>query len=166
MSETKGTHHLRLVGEPPTAAPDQLSLPFVEDAFMIMLANVTNAPEQGFMRLLQRVYPNVVVDLRIVPRFDFGRLTRKIVFRHFEEISARYHDLTYTLGAKDHRDAILNPAFVAGPLGEILAKAPQPRRVLLLLDDDRALLNSLRVLPERLTSQPRGGWQIRESTDL
>ena len=168
MSDTR-QKHLRVVGEPPEPSPaamGQLQLPFVQDTFVIILADVTNAPEQEFLRLLESVRPDAVVDLRVVPRFDFGRLSRKAVFRIFEEIPAQYYDLPYSIGVTDRHHALLNPVFVAEPLTKLLARTPQAQRVIMLLDDAAALDSSLRVLPDQLRSQPRGGWQVRNFADL
>lgn len=168
MSE-RSQNHLRVVDElqaPIHAREEQLSFSFEPNAFVMILANISNIPEQGFLQLLRRVSPDAVVDLRVVPRFDFGRLSRRVVFRMFEDLSARYHDLPHSIGAKGHRDALLNPESIAAPLAEFLAMAPCSRRALVLLNDAAALDNSLRVLPMRLQPQPKGGWQVRAFTDL
>jgi hypothetical protein len=168
MNERSQTH-LRIVDErqaPSHAKQGQLSFGFEPDTFVMTLANISNIPEQDFLQLLRRVSPDAVVDLRVVPRFDFGRLSRRAVFRMFEDLSARYHDLPHSIGAKGHRDARLNPEFVAAPLGEFLARAPCSRRALVLLNDAAALDHSLRVLPERLQPQPRGGWHVRAFADF
>lgn len=168
MSE-RSHNHLRIVDElqvPSDPQQGQLSFGFEPDTFVMTLANISNIPEQVFLRLLRCVSPDAVVDLRVVPRVDFGRLSRRAVFRMFEDLSARYHDLPHSIGAKGHRDALLNPESIAAPLAEFLARAPRSRRALVLLNDAAALDNSLRVLPMRLHPQPKGGWRVRAFTDL
>ena len=163
MSSLKSLH-LRLVGdEGPSAVPEsrgQLSFSFAADRFILVLADITNASEQGFLELLERQRPDVVIELRAVPRFDFGRLNRKIVFEKFEEMNARYDDLIYTLHATSDHDAGLNPVFLARPLSEILRRVPRPQRALVLLDDPKIIELSMEVLPQRLGSKPR--WHVRQ----
>jgi len=156
--------HLRLVEEDhssPTVPESrgQLSFSFDDDNFVLVLADITDASEQGFLDLLDRLHPDVVIELRTVPRFDFGRLSRKVVFRKFDEMNARYDDLIYTLRATSEHDAGLNPVFLARPLSEILHSTPRPQRALVLLDDPKILELSMEVLPNRLGSEPR--WNVR-----
>jgi hypothetical protein len=155
--------HLRLVeGEPrplPSEPKGQLSFSFAADPFVLVLVDLTDASEGEFIELLERVRPDAVIELRKVPRFDFGRLNRKIVFRMFDEMKARYHDLIYDLRATAAHDAGLNPAFLAHPLAEILQADPRPERALVLLDDPKMLDLSLEILPSRLETEPR--WQVR-----
>jgi hypothetical protein len=155
--------HLRLI--PSELRPDQpepqgqLSLPFASDCSVLVLVDLTNASENEFLRVLEQVRPDAVIELRAVPRFDFGRLNRKAVFRKFDEMHARYHDLIYSLRATAPHDAGLNPAFVASPLAEILKAHPRPQRALVLLDDPKMLDLSLEVLPSRLQTEPP--WEVR-----
>jgi hypothetical protein len=163
--------HLRVVDPPPSPQQDargQLPLPFVEDKFVLVLAHVTNVSEQSFLWLLQEVKPDTVVDLRLVPRFDFGRLNRKRAFHLFAEMSARYYDLSHDLGISDSHDASLNPAFFAEPLDRIVSGRPRAQRVLLFLGDAGLLARSLEVLPTRLSTPAQGRWQVRgfERADL
>lgn len=158
--------HLRLVApKPQPRDAEQLSLPFGP---LIVVADVTNAPEQDFLRLLKHVNPDIIIDLRVVPRFDFGRLNRKTVFRMFASIPARYYDLPYDLGISDRRDASLNPVFLADPIDALLHKTPYPQRVILLLDDPIALTSSLEILPTRLSASQHGvsRWALRNFAEL
>jgi hypothetical protein len=155
--------HLRLVEDErppaPSEAKGQLSFSFAADPFVLVLVDITDVSEREFLEVLERVRPDVVIELRTVPRFDFGRLNRKIVFRMFDEIKARYYDLIYTLRATTAHHAGLNPVFLARPLAEILQANPRPQRALVLLDDPKTLDLSLEILPGRLETEPR--WQVR-----
>lgn len=161
--------HLRIVTAPaPQPAPrGQLTLPLYENSVLV-LAHVTNVPEQSFLWLLAETKPDTIVDLRIVPRFDFGRLNRKAAFRLFAEMSARYYDLTHDLGISEHNDAARNPAFFAKQVDQLVSRAPRAQRVLMLLDDAGLLDSSLKVLPTQLTAPPEGSWCVRgfERADL
>lgn len=166
MSDPSGPdrRHLRIVDppeDPPQVEREQLALPFLEQEFILVLAHVTNVAEQAFLWLLREVKPDTVVDLRLVPRFDFGRLNRKTVFRLFAELSARYHDLPHDLEISDRHDASFNPAFLAEQLDLIVSRSPRAHRVLVFLDDARLLDSSLKVLPTRLSAPPEGRWRVR-----
>ncbi len=163
--------HLRVVAavsESHQSPRGQLALPLFDNASLIMLAHVTNVPEQAFLRLLDEAKPDRIIDLRLVPRFDFGRLNRKSVFRLFAEMAASYHDLPHELGVTSRNDALLNPALFAEQLNRIVSRAPQAHRVLVFLDNARMLDNSAKVLPTRLSTPPEGSWRLRcfESADL
>jgi hypothetical protein len=150
--------HLRLIErEPrPASSEPQGQLAF---SFVLVLVDLTNASEAEFLRILEQARPDAVIELRKVPRFDFGRLNRKLVFRMFDEMKARYHDLIYSLRVTSAHDAGLNPAFVARPLAEILQAEPRPQRALVLLDDPKTLDLSLEILPGRLETERC--WQVR-----
>lgn len=156
--------HLRVVAPPAAQQRDargQLEFPFFENTSVLVLAHVTNVPEQAFLWLLHEAKPDTVVDLRLVPRFDFGRLNRKAAFRLFADLSARYYDLTHDLGISDRHDASLNPAFFAQHVDLIVSRTPRAQRVLIFLDDAALLDSSLKVLPTRLSAPPQGRWRVR-----
>ncbi len=167
--------HLQLVGPPPPAIEEvdsdegQLAFSFEQSTLVMILVDLTNASEAEFLYALDHVQPDIVVDLRVVPRFDFGRLNRPVVFRMFEGMSARYYDLAHTLGAENAHSARLNPAFVAEPLAKILQGSPSSRRVLVLLSDAKILDHSLEVFPQRMPGPPKGGtaggWKISRLAD-
>lgn len=165
--------HLRLVDVSETTGDEgakdsgQLSFSFEHDALVMVLVDLTNASEAEFRRALDLVRPDVVVDLRMVPRFDFGRLNRLIAFRMFERLSASYHDLLHVLGVKGPQSALQNPVFVAGPLAKILETSPRSSRVLVLLDDAAVLDRSLEIFPQKMPARAKdGGWRVRRLADL
>lgn len=157
--------HLRIVERAPETsaerATEQLSFMFARDGHAMYFASVENATEGDFLEFLEVSEPDVVLDLRIVPRFDFGRLSRKSVFRIFEEMSIRYYDIPCRVGATDFNDVALNPMFLIEPLAEILRGRPDVRSLLILLDDGKALDISMAVLPPRLRPKPKGEWCVR-----
>jgi len=53
--------------------------------------------EREFVDLVETARPSFVIDLRVVPRFDVGRLTRDRAFDLFEAIGTRCLDLTGVL---------------------------------------------------------------------
>jgi hypothetical protein len=66
----------------------------------------------SFVEIIERVHPRAIIDLRIIPRFDYDGFNRRTVFDFFESVGSSYFDFTGDVGVKDDRDAKLNPAFV------------------------------------------------------
>jgi hypothetical protein len=63
--------------------------------------------EREFVALLQDAKPSFVIDLRVVPRFDVGRMNRDRVFDLFEAQHIRYVDLTGILvSGASHKDVM------------------------------------------------------------
>jgi len=50
--------------------------------------------EDEFLKALEIAKPGVVMELRNTPRFDIGRLNRRIVFQCFDAEHSKYLDLT------------------------------------------------------------------------
>lgn len=50
--------------------------------------------EREFVALLENARPGFVIDLRVVPRFDVGRLNRGRAFDLFDAVGSKYMDLT------------------------------------------------------------------------
>ncbi len=63
--------------------------------------------EREFVSLLQNARPSFVIDLRIVPRFDVGRLNRDRAFDLFESMNTRYIDLTGILMSGATREDVM-----------------------------------------------------------
>jgi hypothetical protein len=63
--------------------------------------------EDEFKKTLQFAKPGTVVELRSTPRFDIGKLNRKIVFDCFDKEHATYLDLTSKVAhATDSADLV------------------------------------------------------------
>lgn len=58
------------------------------------------------------VFPAIVFDIRVSPRFDYKGLSRNAVFELFHQTRASYFDLSGELGVTNRLDARLNPVFV------------------------------------------------------
>lgn len=148
----KTRHLLRLVSPPQPEVHDpavQLDLfGGRRTAFVLFTANLS---EQGFLEALGEARAECVVDARTFPRFDFGRLTRRQVFAHFEQDRTTYK--TWLAPSKD--EAIL-PILIA-------AKDPKAGRRLsrlLVLCDDR---HQMSAIIDRWRSYPEAAeaWSLR-----
>lgn len=60
----------------------------------------------------EQIKPIFVVDIRIVPRFDYESMSRRFAFDLFRKCGAIYFDVAGDLGVLDSKDARLNPALV------------------------------------------------------
>lgn len=63
--------------------------------------------DREFVGLIENARPSFVIDLRIVPRFDVGRLNRARAFDLFDASSTRYIDLTGILLSGASRDDVM-----------------------------------------------------------
>lgn len=63
--------------------------------------------EREVVDLMERARPSFVIDLRIVPRFDVGRLNRDRAFDLFDAMKTRYVDLTGVLMSGASREDVM-----------------------------------------------------------
>jgi hypothetical protein len=69
-----------------------------------------------FAGLIREAKPRIVFDLRQVPSFARGSLTRRQVFALFEKHEVTYYDVAGVLGVTGGRDGLLNPALLIDAL--------------------------------------------------
>lgn len=69
-----------------------------------------------FVSLVREAKPRIVFDLRQVPSFARGSLTRRQVFAVFEKYKVTYYDVAGVLGVTGGRDGLLNPALLIDAL--------------------------------------------------
>src|SRR5689334_13062133 len=69
--------------------------------------------ESDFLSLLTDSRPQLVIDLRLAPRFDVGALNRRLVFALFQQTDSRYADLSGEMDLRSSKDARLNPSLLA-----------------------------------------------------
>lgn len=77
----------------PAAPGTQLSLFAPRRAEVAVFLVFSMIDEERFVSLFRQIRPRVVVDVRVSPRFDVGRLRRRDVFSLFRDLHAAYHDL-------------------------------------------------------------------------
>lgn len=76
---------------------------------LVVFVCFPDVEEDEFTAVLANAKPSFVIDLRIVPRFDVGRLNRQRVFDLFDAMGTRYIDLTgILLNGATHDDVIRN----------------------------------------------------------
>lgn len=80
--------------------------------YLAVALDLDGLSKDNFVEIIERVHPRAIIDLRIIPRFDYSGFNRRIAFDFFARVGSSYFDFTGDVGVKDDRDAKLNPAFV------------------------------------------------------
>lgn len=173
--KSRRASHLRLVPDlPPEPMQEkkeieidskgQLSLFSDTEPVTICIVNLARVSSSEFVELVRDFRPKWVMDLRPLPYFNIDRLSRRVVFRLFEECNASYRDIASTLGAFSRKDALLNAGVVVHELTRVLSEAGGNRAIgpiLVLLDDEDSARLSADVFPKLLQPKPRGGWRAQ-----
>lgn len=164
MDESKKPPHLRLVG--PVVAhevqtPAQPSLFPLPERNALFFVYVARASASEFMDLIDQAQPSWVIDVRVAPRFDFGRLTRRTVFAAFASRRCAYIDLGARLQIETRQDARWNPVFVAEELSMSFKKEGKSffGPLLFLFDDEKLLYAADEKIPGALRPSPTNGWK-------
>lgn len=66
--------------------------PLFPDPWTVLLVALDDAKGKTLPEMLERFRPHAVLDLRALPRFDFGRLDRKRFFSLVAELAIEYLD--------------------------------------------------------------------------
>lgn len=114
---------------------------------------------EDFVEIIERVHPRAIIDLRIIPRFDYAGFNRRVAFDFFARVGSSYFDFTGDVGVKDDRDAKLNPAFVTDYVQTKVCKAkPVCGPLVFLIGEREAQEDYLPLLAQHLSSAD-GNWQ-------
>lgn len=161
--------YLRLVVPPPEPRPEpppvhgQLQLFATDTPTPLLVADMGFIDEAELLSLLCDAPPRWLMDLRPLPRFDFGRLNRARVFRVFEEHGIRYRDICGTLRIYSSQDASFASGRVATEIARILVEAradSEPGKVTVLVDSGEMAKAMAVALPAQIRPAPRGGWAV------
>ena len=168
MEKTKRPPYLRLVAPPPESRPaeppvaGQMQLFPADAPTLLLIVDMGFIEESELLSVLCDAPPRWLIDLRPLPRFDFGTLNRARVFRIFEQNRIRYLDLCGKLRIYSRQDASFLSGRVAAEISRILVDARaalEPGKVTVLVDTDD-LAKAMRVaLPAQIQPAPRGGWE-------
>jgi hypothetical protein len=97
--QVKTMGHLRLIhsagnGEGTVRSTvDGVQVALFPDPRTIVLVRMDEETGARFPDILRQVRPRLVADVRALPRFDFGGLSRSRMFHAFNELMITYHDL-------------------------------------------------------------------------
>ena len=104
--QVKTMGHLRLIhssdnGEGAARSTvDGVQVALFPDPRTIVLVRMDEETGARLPDILHQVRPRLVADVRALPRFDFGNLSRSRMFQAFNELMITYHDLGAEVGRR------------------------------------------------------------------
>jgi len=75
---------------------------------VVVFVSFLQIEDQDFFEVMEYAQPSVILDLRVAPRFDLGKLTRSLAFQIFEQVKASYIDAASLVTTGDSHEAALN----------------------------------------------------------
>lgn len=87
---------------------------------LLVFVTFSRLSDCEFLESLQLVCPRIIMDLRRFPRFDVGRLTRRLAFEHFEQTHTRYVDLLCSDDCASGKAEVLISSEFAASTGPIM----------------------------------------------
>src|SRR5690242_18496325 len=61
---------------------------------MLIFVSFPGVTDRDFKTVIEHATPGIILELRPVPRFDIGKINRRIVFQWFQSHGTRYMELT------------------------------------------------------------------------
>lgn len=134
----------------------------MSDPSLLIFADISELTADSFVTLLTESKPVFVLDFRPTPRFDLGRLNRRVAFDIFRDNETTYVDVTGLIGASSRWDANLNPSFLVEYINNILiARERSVNGPMVLLFDDKELLSSsVEVFSTGLRKNEQRRWDV------
>jgi len=141
---------------------DQISLFSDADAETLGFVEASAMKATSFLRMLEDVSPKYIFDLRKVPNFSNGELTRRAVFAMFKELSIEYFDIAGYLRIKSTRDTSLNPKLLIPNVLENLipSKKGLLGPILFFVDSDLLREEYINEIAKELPNQNLKGWNV------
>lgn len=152
----KAGQHLALISDTENTrissechAHSQLTLFPMTDPNYLIFASIGEERAESFLHLLSQARPSLVIDFRVVPRFDFYGLNRRNFFELFERLGSNYIDFPGLEGIDSHRDARFNPALLGDSLSTVVDRlVHNPTGPLLFIFEDSGMAkNMMESLP-------------------
>lgn len=150
----KDQSHLRLLPALATHPPKDQSIqstlfPMAAAGQTVAYALMGDSHCRPLTDVLEWLRPRWVIDLRPLPRFDFGTLNRRKAFRYFHRVSAAYHDLFGSLGFRTRSEAAMHLDTVAEAVAMIVGQQGATGPILVLVDEPPSA-DEAACLPRRL----------------
>lgn len=161
MTRPKDMPHLKLLQPQQGSAgePSQLALFSLPSPRLAVFAPMSGISGLLFLRTLEALRPRMLLDLRVLPRFDLSGITRAIAFQVFEEQRLAYRDVTGLLRVSSRRDARMNAAVMAEELARLLPGTIQGPVLFLTESEDVAVAYS-QMIPRQLRDRFRD-WEVK-----
>ena len=179
--DAESVSYLRLVSTVPEPAQNEparkpsrkarAQLPLFSGVFdtlpsLLVFLDMSMASDAAFTAMVRELRPRWLLDLRPAPRFDYGRLNRRLAFRLFADNGVSYRDIAGSLRIQDRHDARLHAGSLSRELSELLARSSQALTgpIMFLVDAPSVLHTAKEVLPKTLEPRPKVGWSSRTIT--
>lgn len=172
MKDLKKLAHLKLVkpfcDEQPRESRNDFSGQTQSELFpmgkpsLLIFVDTSDISSDIFVQLLKEARPTLVLDVRPIPRFDIGKLNRKLAFELFRENEIEYMDVAGLTGVQSRWDARLNPSFLAQSINKSLKaqRAALEGPIAVLFDNQEFLNSAAGVFPKVLLNNIRRNWEI------
>ena len=173
IAKSRSVPYLQLVENKKTPLRSDASLddsPFTQQVSLFSDATrstlgfiaVTKMSDVTFQSLLEDMQPRFIFDLRRVPAFSIGVLSRKTVFALFDAYDIQYYDVAGAFEISGARDALANPRLLVPKIMRILLRRTQPLvgPVLFFVDDEYLEDRYLIGIAETLPHEDSRGWEI------
>lgn len=160
MSRSKDTSHLQIVPQQDQEGRStQLSLFPLANPRLAVFAPMNAIPGRVFLHNLERLRPTVLLDVRVLPRFDLSGLNRSLAFQVFQEQHLLYRDITGVLEVRSRQDARMNPAILAKELVRFLPDSLSGP-VLFLTETMEAADAYSKIVPRQLQNR-FANWDVK-----
>lgn len=163
----KDQPHLRLL---PPADPDAKSaehsvqgtlFPMTASSWTVAFVQMTSSQERSLIELLDWIRPRWVIDLRPLPRFDYGTLSRRTVFDHLDRLAVAYCDLFATLGFQTRAQAHTHIDVIADAVARMVGQPGTAIGPVVVLVDEPPSPEETTSVPRRLSEQSPGKkWEV------
>jgi hypothetical protein len=165
-SEVPADESVHVQFEPSSAQTQATFLPSRDPATLIFFS-WGNASADDLVDILELSEPKIIFDLRLVPRFDLGALTRRRFFELIRQHNCQYVDLLGQLRISRIDDALLNPQLIASRIAQFMSALDVPNYGPFAFLFDGKLINQqyLSQLARSLPSGTGDPWKIYLAVD-
>jgi hypothetical protein len=164
--KTANAQHLRIVRSPPPevveADPQGVLFPLGPEG-TLGLIDLSQIDGNRLVDILRELQPRWVIDLRAVPKFDFGASSRRSVLGQIQRLGSSYLDIGGLLGITSRRHSVISTGEAVEALNAAIGvqcRSSSAGTLLILLDSPEAVKASANLLPRMLKPRPRGGWRV------
>ncbi|MFK4652608.1 hypothetical protein ABIF97_002542 [Bradyrhizobium japonicum] len=124
---------------------------------LIVIVDCEHVTDHELVTTLTGSKPKQVFDIRRVPRFDIGRLTRRAAFEAFQEAGAHYIDLTSI-----HRQNKLSPSpeAIGKAMNDALSFSSKDGAIAILVENSQFSEEYITTLLDALPSENEEPWDV------
>lgn len=169
-SDRKAPPYLKLVDEAPVRQklPEEISadrgwqrtLFAASNESLLCFIDLANSIESDFLRVILDGKPKHVLDLRLVPTFDLGSLSRKLVFDLLHQVSAKYIDVSGLLGVRERNDARLNPGVLVPKIAALIGSLEINGPIVVLVENSLSTEEYISSFTTHAQGWRPQGWEL------